>query len=107
MGYFKFGGSTVILVMQSKKLIFDSDLVSNSLEGIETLVKVGMSIGHTLNIKEIKRRKVKPTDEKQIEKIKRSISVAEHKAENAGNIPWQMQLLEKDIREGNLWGTDT
>lgn len=46
MGYFKFGGSTVVLLFERDKFQFDSDLISNSNSCIETLVRVGQSIGH-------------------------------------------------------------
>ncbi len=44
-GYFKFGGSTVILFFQKDKVVFDEDLVQNSREGFETFIKVGETIG--------------------------------------------------------------
>ncbi|KAK9351105.1 phosphatidylserine decarboxylase-domain-containing protein [Lipomyces doorenjongii] len=47
LGYFQFGGSTLLLFFQPGKLEFDSDLVSNSKDSLETLIRVGMSIGHT------------------------------------------------------------
>ena len=37
-GYFKFGGSTVIMVTQAGALKFDDDIVSNSAKGLETRV---------------------------------------------------------------------
>ena len=43
-GYFKFGGSTVILVVPAGALRFDDDLVGNSGEGLETLVRFGERI---------------------------------------------------------------
>ena len=45
-GYFDFGGSTVVLVFQHDAIVFDDDLLKNSAAGIETLVKVGETIGH-------------------------------------------------------------
>ncbi|RMZ75732.1 hypothetical protein DV737_g5137, partial [Chaetothyriales sp. CBS 132003] len=47
LGYFKFGGSTVLLFFEPGKMVYDSDLVDNSKEALETLVRVGMSIGHS------------------------------------------------------------
>jgi phosphatidylserine decarboxylase len=44
-GMFKFGGSTVILIMESGKVRFDEDLVRNSSEKLETLIRCGESIG--------------------------------------------------------------
>lgn len=38
-GYFKFGGSTVILVTKAGALEFDADLVANSAAGLETRVR--------------------------------------------------------------------
>lgn len=43
-GYFKFGGSTVILFVQRGKVNIDGDLIKNTEEGLETKVKMGMSI---------------------------------------------------------------
>lgn len=43
-GYFLFGGSTVILILQNEKIKFDNDLLTHTLEGYETRVKVGNSI---------------------------------------------------------------
>jgi phosphatidylserine decarboxylase len=44
-GFFKFGGSTVVLVFESGKVIFSEDLVEQSRQGVETLVKVGQPLG--------------------------------------------------------------
>ncbi|CCG24398.1 Psd2 protein [Candida orthopsilosis Co 90-125] len=55
VGYFKFGGSTIILLFDRTKFTFDSDLVSNSKSCIETLVRVGQSIGHSPGVNEFKR----------------------------------------------------
>ncbi len=43
-GYFKFGGSTVILIFQDNKITVDSDLLENSAKGFETTVKMGERI---------------------------------------------------------------
>ena len=43
-GYFKFGGSTVVLVFGRGCVTFSPDLVRNSAAGLETLVKVGETI---------------------------------------------------------------
>lgn len=47
-GYFKFGGSTVILIFEKDKIQFSSDLIENSQSGRETLVKLGESIATVL-----------------------------------------------------------
>lgn len=44
-GFFKFGGSTVILVIPAEKIVFDADLLENSRNGIETLIRCGDRIG--------------------------------------------------------------
>ena len=45
-GYFKFGGSTVIIIARAGALKFDVDLVGNSAIGVETRVKCGEKIAH-------------------------------------------------------------
>ncbi|MDC0656802.1 archaetidylserine decarboxylase [Leisingera sp. SS27] len=47
-GYFKFGGSTVVVVFEPVKVRFADDLVANSAKGRETLVKVGQSFATAL-----------------------------------------------------------
>ncbi|KAF6844805.1 phosphatidylserine decarboxylase [Colletotrichum musicola] len=49
LGYFKFGGSTIVLLFEPGKMKFDDDLVDNSNGALETLVRAGMSIGHSLD----------------------------------------------------------
>ena len=44
-GYFKFGGSTVMMVAKAGAITFDSDLVANSSAGLETRVLCGERIG--------------------------------------------------------------
>jgi phosphatidylserine decarboxylase len=44
-GYFKFGGSTIILLFEKGKVAFDTDLLSNSSSSLETLCKFGTSMG--------------------------------------------------------------
>ncbi|KAF2746128.1 hypothetical protein M011DRAFT_426068 [Sporormia fimetaria CBS 119925] len=46
LGYFKFGGSTLLLLFEPGQMKYDDDLVDNSKSALETLVRVGMSIGH-------------------------------------------------------------
>ncbi|KAK4041763.1 phosphatidylserine decarboxylase-domain-containing protein [Parachaetomium inaequale] len=46
LGYFKFGGSTLVLLFESGRMVFDDDLVDNSNTALETLIRVGMSVGH-------------------------------------------------------------
>lgn len=44
-GYFEFGGSTVILVLQPGRVRIDEDIRENSRQNIETIVKQGEKIG--------------------------------------------------------------
>jgi phosphatidylserine decarboxylase len=44
-GYFRFGGSTVVVIAEAGRLVLDEDLVEASREGIETLVRMGTSVG--------------------------------------------------------------
>ena len=44
-GYFQFGGSTVVLLVEKGRLTVDSDILANSAEGAETIVKMGEKIG--------------------------------------------------------------
>ena len=46
-GYFQFGGSTVVLLVQKDRLTVDSDLAENSSANIETIVRMGEKIGCT------------------------------------------------------------
>lgn len=46
LGYFKFGGSTILILFEEGRMRFDDDLVDNSNGALETLLRVGMSIGH-------------------------------------------------------------
>ena len=45
LGYFAFGGSTVVCVFRAGTVEFDADLLANSARQLETLVRVGDSLG--------------------------------------------------------------
>lgn len=47
-GYFQFGGSTVILLLPVGAAQIDADILENSAQGIETVVKLGEKIGVSL-----------------------------------------------------------
>jgi len=47
LGCFAYGGSTVVTMFSKGVVEFDKDLVKNSEEPIETLVRVGSSLGTT------------------------------------------------------------
>ena len=44
-GYFKFGGSTVVLLFEKNKIRMDEDILINTLKGYETVIKEGERIG--------------------------------------------------------------
>ncbi|MBR4344859.1 MAG: phosphatidylserine decarboxylase [Lachnospiraceae bacterium] len=44
-GYFEFGGSTICLFVQKGNVIPDADIIKNTVDGYETLVKMGEKIG--------------------------------------------------------------
>jgi len=44
-GYFRFGGSTVVLLFEKNKIRIDEDLLINTLKGYETVIKEGERIG--------------------------------------------------------------
>lgn len=44
-GYFEFGGSTIVLLLQHGRVRMDSDLIENSENGYETIVRMGERIG--------------------------------------------------------------
>ncbi len=49
MGMFAFGGSTVIILFRSKTIQFSDDLLQNSTNGFETLVRMGDKVGTAIN----------------------------------------------------------
>ena len=44
-GFFAFGGSTVVLLFQPGAVVWDADLLDNSAQPLETIVRVGTRIG--------------------------------------------------------------
>ncbi|KAJ5818117.1 Phosphatidylserine decarboxylase-related protein [Penicillium riverlandense] len=50
LGYFKFGGSTLLVLFEEGVINFDKDLTDNSKGPLETLIRVGMSVGHSPDI---------------------------------------------------------
>jgi phosphatidylserine decarboxylase len=67
LGYFQFGGSTLVVLFQPNSIEFDGDLTDNSEGALETLVRVGMSIGHTPDIDEFDRREWKLQGKESVE----------------------------------------
>ncbi|QEU62499.1 Psd2 [Kluyveromyces lactis] len=94
MGYFKFGGSTIIVLVPHQKIFFDSDLIKNSDEMVETLLKVGMSVGHIPTQPEHPRIKKHIEDKVEIERIKRIITVTDENVSALGSVPWEYDQLK-------------
>ncbi|CCH41646.1 Phosphatidylserine decarboxylase proenzyme 2 [Wickerhamomyces ciferrii] len=95
LGYFKFGGSTILTLFTKGSMEFDSDLVGNSNDCIETLVRVGMSVGHKTDIPEFQRARV-DFDEKSDEaklKIIRTITGGDN------DHPWELLHLNVNSDE--------
>lgn len=44
-GYFEFGGSTIIVLISKDQVTIDKDIIENSSQNIETVVKLGEKIG--------------------------------------------------------------
>ena len=44
-GFFEYGGSTIILLIKKDRVKINEDIVSNSMKGIETPVRMGLHIG--------------------------------------------------------------
>lgn len=44
-GYFQFGGSTVVLLLKKNTVRIDEDILNNSRQGVETIVRCGEKIG--------------------------------------------------------------
>ncbi|EWC46617.1 hypothetical protein DRE_04104 [Drechslerella stenobrocha 248] len=53
LGYFKFGGSTLVVLFEPGMMRWDDDLIANSKEAVETLIRVGMSVGHSPDQREV------------------------------------------------------
>lgn len=45
MGYFAFGGSTIVVLIEQNRVTIDADLLENTKKGIETAVQMGERIG--------------------------------------------------------------
>jgi phosphatidylserine decarboxylase len=48
-GMFEFGGSTIVMLFERDSIVPDSDILKNSAEGFETIVKYGEKIGCGVN----------------------------------------------------------
>lgn len=50
LGYFAFGGSTIVCLFEKGMVEWDEDLLSNGKAAIETLVRMGSGIGKSLKM---------------------------------------------------------
>ena len=48
-GYFEPGGSTIVLLIKKNTAKINNDIIKQSQEGIETIVKYGERIGEKIN----------------------------------------------------------
>ncbi|PWY87517.1 phosphatidylserine decarboxylase [Aspergillus heteromorphus CBS 117.55] len=69
LGYFKFGGSTLLVLFEDGAMKFDSDLVDNSKGPLETLIRVGMSVGHSPDIPQFEADMPKKTEDVSLEEM--------------------------------------
>ncbi|KAL7651980.1 phosphatidylserine decarboxylase, variant 3 [Aspergillus niger] len=69
LGYFKFGGSTLLLLFEEGAVNFDSDLVDNSKGPLETLIRVGMSVGHSPGVAQFEPDMPKKSEDVSLEEM--------------------------------------
>lgn len=93
VGYFKFGGSTVLLLFEKSNFAFDSDLIDNSSACVETLVQVGQSIGHRPEIPEHKRVHLEFSKQPKNLKVKLIRVITGGDLHSAENRSWESKNL--------------
>lgn len=71
LGYFQFGGSTLVVLFEKDSMVFDDDLIDNSNGALETLIRVGMSIGHSPGMPMVVEKKANVTAEDMAEARRR------------------------------------
>lgn len=49
-GYFQYGGSTVVIIVKKDTVKVDDDILQNSLDGIETVVRFGERVGEKVRV---------------------------------------------------------
>lgn len=108
IGYFKFGGSTVLLLFEKKVFQFDSDLVNNSLLCIETLVRVGQSIGHSPEVAEFERQHIEFSEQPKDFRLKLIRAITGGDLNDTDKIgSWEsnnIKITQEDVEE--LIGAD-
>ncbi|ODQ80557.1 hypothetical protein BABINDRAFT_160822 [Babjeviella inositovora NRRL Y-12698] len=96
IGYFKFGGSTILTLFEPKYFQFDLDLVQNSSQSIETLVRVGQSIGHSPSVPEstLSKRDIKKMTHDERLTLFRTITGGDYAHVNT--LSWESQQVDED-----------
>ncbi|KAJ6157618.1 Phosphatidylserine decarboxylase-related protein [Penicillium chermesinum] len=77
LGYFKFGGSTLLVLFEEGVVKFDSDLADNSKGPLETLIRVGMSVSHSPEVPQFEAdmaKKAENITQEDMEDAKRRIA---------------------------------
>lgn len=52
-GMFEFGGSTIVVLLQEKEIVLDDEILENTLNDRETIVKMGQIIGRKITAKSV------------------------------------------------------
>ena len=60
MGYFEYGGSTMVLLFQKDTILVAPGIVADSKEGLETPIRMGHVIGHVIPESKKKSRSCPP-----------------------------------------------
>lgn len=60
-----------MLLFEPGRMVFDDDLVDNSLAAVETLIRVGMSIGHSPGTTQVSEKKEHVTQEDKLQARRR------------------------------------
>ncbi|KAF9888150.1 hypothetical protein FE257_009286 [Aspergillus nanangensis] len=90
LGYFKFGGSTLLVLFEEGMMKYDRDLVDNSRGALETLIRVGMSVGHSPDIPQFEPDMPKKAEKVTVEEMqaaKRRIEGSLAPAPEADELP--------------------
>ncbi|CCG82210.1 Phosphatidylserine decarboxylase [Taphrina deformans PYCC 5710] len=74
LGYFKFGGSTILVIFEPGRFVFDEDLRQNAKLSIETLLCVGSSVGHPPGTPDAPNESGEPTSREDEEEASRRIA---------------------------------
>lgn len=65
------GGSTLVVLFEPGRMKWDEDLAGNSADAVETLIRVGMSVGHAPGVEPPSETKKHVTHEDKIDAKRR------------------------------------